>query len=142
MSLGIKKSSFRFLNMEYDDIILEIRPGAFSLPSEPRSVRQTIVFRDFSKLQCHEIIDANGEIESYYYNWNDSNGNLIMKFHAHFHPAGTPYEIARFDPFHTHKKEDQFDEHGNHRESNNAAKDLYTILYVIKQALYVRSTLR
>ncbi|WP_420916913.1 toxin-antitoxin system TumE family protein [Paenibacillus thiaminolyticus] len=54
-----------------------------------------MVFRDFSKLQCHEIIDVNGEIESYYYNWNDSNGNLIMKFHAHFHPSGTPYEIAR-----------------------------------------------
>lgn len=106
MSLGIPKSNFYFIEANFKDIIEEIREGVNGLSSDARLIRKTIVFRDMSKMLCIESLDpTRGYIELYWYDWYDSNKQQIMKFHAHYHPDGTPVEITKFDPYHLHVDE-------------------------------------
>ena len=125
MSLGIPKSNFNFIENNYSDIILEIRHGANGLQGDAGTIRKTIVFRDFSKMTCIEILDElRREIELYWYDWYEQNQQLIMKFHAHYHSDGTPKEITVYDPFHI-----QTD---TYRGSNENFRELNQILDFIR----------
>ena len=90
MTLGIRKTGFNRLALEFPDLILEIRnKDTESLPAATNKrtiVSKVIVLQeDFSKLHCTEIIDnATEEIEEYWYDWHRANGEVIMKFHGHF----------------------------------------------------------
>lgn len=112
------------IEQNFSDIIEEIRDGANGIRSDRRSNRKTIVFRDFSKLVCIEELDAAGCIEIYWYDWFESNQSLIMKFHAHYHPDGTPAEITLYDPFHIHVDEK--------RHPNEKFRELNSILEFIR----------
>ncbi|WP_336775357.1 toxin-antitoxin system TumE family protein [Paenibacillus sp. MMO-58] len=106
MSLGIPKSNFLFIETNFKDIIEEVREGVNGLSSQAGLIRKTIVFRDMSKMLCTEVLDPTRAcIELYWYDWYGSNKKEIMKFHAHYHPDGTPVEITKFDPYHMHVDE-------------------------------------
>ena len=125
MSLGIPKSNFNFIEANFSDIILEIRNGVNGLSSDARTIRKTIVFHDFSKMYCIEILnDRQSEIELYWYDWYGQDRQLIMKFHAHYHPDGTPKEITVHDPFHI-----QTD---SYRGPNETFRELNQILEFIR----------
>jgi hypothetical protein len=125
LSLGIPKSNFYFIEDNFSDIILEIRNGANGLQSDNGTIRKTIVFRDFSKMTCIEILDeSRHEIELYWYDWYEQNQQLIMKFHAHYHPDGTPKEITVFDPFHIQTN--------TYRGTNENFRELNQILEFIR----------
>ncbi|UHA75469.1 toxin-antitoxin system TumE family protein [Paenibacillus sp. 481] len=125
MSLGIPKSNFNFIEINFSDIILEIRNGANGLPSDARTIRKTIVFQDLSKMYCTEILEnTRREIELYWYDWYEHNQQLIMKFHAHYHPDGTPKEITIHDPFHIQTN--------SYRGPNNQFRELNQILEFVR----------
>lgn len=48
-----------------------------------------------------------------------------MKFHAHYHPDGTPISISKFDPFHIHDA-------NNERHHNTKFRELNDILEFIR----------
>lgn len=84
------------------------------------------VFHDFSKLICIEELDMDRcFIELYWYDWYDSNKQLIMKFHAHKHPEGTPSSVTKYDPFHIHSADDE-------RHHNEKFHELNDILEFIR----------
>jgi hypothetical protein len=126
LALEIPKSNFLLIEQNYSDIIEEVREGANGIRSDSRSKRKTIVFRDFSKLICIEELDASGFIEIYWYDWyNADNTQYIMKFHAHYHPDGTPAEISMYDPFHIHTTDEK-------RHPNEKFRELNSILEFIR----------
>ncbi|SEK40754.1 DUF6516 family protein [Paenibacillus sp. OK003] len=126
MSLEIRKSNFLFIESNFSDIISEVRDGANGIRSDSRSIRKTIVFHDFSKLICIEELDKGRNfIELYWYDWYETNQQLIMKFHAHYHPDGTPASIIQFDPFHIHSNDDK-------RHHNESFRELNDILEFIR----------
>jgi hypothetical protein len=47
-----------------------------------------------------------------------------MKFHAHYHPDGTPAKITQYDPFHIHV--------GYERHHNKKFRELNEILEFIR----------
>lgn len=61
MALEIPRSNFQFIAKNFSDIIQEIREGSNGINGGSKDVRKTIVFYDFSKLYCHESLDAGGE---------------------------------------------------------------------------------
>lgn len=126
MSLGIPKSNFAFLEESYKDVIQEIRNGSSGLPSTKDTIRKTIVFYDFTKLHCTEILADDGiHIKYYWYDWYKSdNSTVIMKFHAHYHKDGTPSSITVFDPYHIQTL--------TTREHNTYFRELYLILEFIR----------
>jgi hypothetical protein len=72
LSLEIRKSNFDFIEINFSDIILEIRSGIDGIPSEVRDIRKTIVFRAMSKMHCHEHLNGDKTfIELYWYDWYD-----------------------------------------------------------------------
>lgn len=126
MSLKIAKSNFKFIEKNFSDIISEIRENANGIRSDSRSIRKTILFHDFSKLICIEELDMDRcFIELYWYDWYDSNKQLIMKFHAHKHPEGTPSSVTKYDPFHIHSADDE-------RHHNEKFHELNDILEFIR----------
>ncbi|MFB5760041.1 toxin-antitoxin system TumE family protein [Paenibacillus medicaginis] len=126
MSLEIRKSNFYFIEENYSDIIQEVREGANGIPSDGKSVRKTILFRDFSKMYCVELLDtAKQYIELYWYDWYGENQELIMKFHAHYHPDGTPASITKYDPYHIHSS-------NRERHYNKKFRELNDILEFIR----------
>jgi hypothetical protein len=130
LSLGIPRSNFNFIEQNFADIIEEVRNGANGLESEPGIIRKTIIFRDFSKMHCIEMLRQN-EIELYWYDWYDDKKELIMKFHAHYHPEGTPAEIKMYDPYHFHAKDDRF-----HNESFRELNSILEFIRVRQLSLY------
>ncbi len=138
LPIKIPKSNFSFLERDFRDIILEIRDGSHGFPSEPGSVRKTIVFRSLSKMHCHEVSDGDGYLAIYYYDWYDSKGNIIYKFHMHYHPDEAPEEVKKFDPFHIHRKRDALDTEGKERVENVHYRELYQILLLIREAAYIK----
>ncbi|WP_435922558.1 toxin-antitoxin system TumE family protein [Paenibacillus sp. DYY-L-2] len=135
MALEIPKSNFRFIEQNFSDIILEIRDGVNGIRSGAKSIRKTIVFRDTSKLHCIEELDSNGSyIELYWYDWYDNNKNLIMKFHAHYHPDGTPAEITVFDPYHIHLSNESRIHNTSHRELDSILEFIRLRHYSIKNS--------
>jgi len=126
LALKIPKSNFRFIENDFSDIIMEIRDGAQGLPNSARTIRKTIVFTDLSKMYCVEEIDRNGVfIELYWYDWYDAQKEVVMKFHAHYHPDETPASITMYDPFHIHSTDER-------RLRNDKFQELYTILEFIR----------
>lgn len=126
MSLEIRKSNFFFIELNFKDIILEVRDGVDGVKSDKRHVWKTIVFRDMSKMHCHEFLDhAKQFIELYWYDWYDEKKQLIMKFHAHYHNDGTPAKITQFDPYHIHLDSDK-------RIHNEKFRELMMILEFIR----------
>lgn len=125
MSLEIPKSNFYFVEQNFADIIEEVRDGVGGLKSDSKSARKTIVFRDMSKMHCIEELDRMGYIELYWYDWYDSDKQIIMKFHAHYHQDGTPVRITKYDPFHIHN-------HADGRLVNEKFRELNDILEFIR----------
>ncbi|MDP4095640.1 DUF6516 family protein [Paenibacillus sp. P96] len=120
MSLEIRRSNFLFIEQNFSDIIQEVREGADGLHSDGRAVRKTIIFHDFSKMYCVEMLDKDKQyIELYWYDWYNENKQLIMKFHAHYHPDGTPASITKFDPYHLHSSTDTRHHNEKFRELND-----------------------
>jgi len=126
VSLEIPRSNFYFIESNFQDIIAEIREGVGGLVSDSRNTRKTIVFRDMSKMYCHEFLDRGKQyIELYWYDWYDNNKQLIMKFHAHYHEDGTPAKITQFDPYHIHVYSDT-------RMTNEKFRELILVLEFIR----------
>ncbi|WP_339306653.1 DUF6516 family protein [Paenibacillus sp. FSL L8-0435] len=76
----------------------------------------------YRRMYCVEEIDRNGGfIELYWYDWYDDQKELVMKFHAHYHPDETPANITMYDPFHIHTANER-------RLNNEKFQELYTIL--------------
>jgi len=125
LSLGIPRSNYFFIEQNFSDIILEIRNVVGVPYSDKRTIRKVILFHDLSKMYCTEIInDAGNDIELYWYDWYAHNQQLIIKFHAHYHPNGTPKEITVHDPFHIQTQ--------YHRTSNQHFRELVQILEFVR----------
>ncbi|MDA1674707.1 MULTISPECIES: toxin-antitoxin system TumE family protein [Bacillus cereus group] len=129
MSTGIPRSNFRLIEKEYEDVIEEIRNGAAGLPSNPPgAIRKTIVFKDLTKLSCQEII-SEGIIEFYQYDFYDSDGNIVMKFHSE------PHEDKKYqtdtEPFHMHVRKDAYDLKASVRLPNKHFKELVQVINLI-----------
>ncbi|MEJ8305685.1 hypothetical protein [Saccharibacillus sacchari] len=103
--LGINKTTFS--NLEYmHNAIFSVRyteTGKEHLNhTKGREINAKIIFHHYDGyLSCKEIFDGIHLIE-YYYDWYAGNGQILQKFHAHYHPADTPEEIKEFDPWHWH----------------------------------------
>lgn len=147
-TLGITRSNFnRLERLDFKDIIEECRnifgvevPGYHGTKVSVQA--KVIVFRpslQIPNLKCVEFIDnATNEIIEFFYDWGDSS-NMLMKFHGHYHPDGTPEEIKRYDPFHLHLKIDRNDTELKKREKDTQYKCLYNVLIFIKQYVYVHT---
>lgn len=62
---------------------------------------------------CEEQGKSNLVLETYYYNWHNDDGTLVIKFHNHYHPPATPNSISQFDPLHIQSPDSLTDFHGN-----------------------------
>jgi len=143
LGISIPKSNFNLIGTMYKDIIIEIRRGSNeNLPGYNTDVisivSKVIVFDDMSKLYCKEFVNADQELEAYWYDWSDSNGRMIMKFHAHFHPDETDPAIRKFDPFHLHKRAFATDDNCTKREVDTEYRELANVLIFIKDFKYAR----
>ncbi|MDF9840161.1 MULTISPECIES: hypothetical protein [unclassified Paenibacillus] len=103
--LGLNKTVFSNLEYLYKEI-LEVRysetPRGELDHKKGREINAKITFHYYDGyLKCREIFEGSQLIE-YYYDWYANNGVIIQKFHAHYHPGGTPDEITQFDPWHWH----------------------------------------
>lgn len=103
MSTGYSKTSWPRIERDYDDVITEIRN---SPNSEPGLVEKTIIFDDFNRLKCRERI-SDGVIEFFQYDFYDSSGNVIIKYHSE--PHSDPAYQTETEPFHMHIKKDKDD---------------------------------
>jgi Family of unknown function (DUF6516) len=148
MTLKIPRTGFHVLKLDFPDLLMEIRDkDQRSLPSRYMSKgfsvqAKVLVFHDLSKLHCIEKVDiATQEIEEYWYDWENTQGEVIMKFHGHYHEPGTPPEITQFDPFHIHKKLNPQDYKASHRELNHQYRTVRDVLCFIRNAMYAKSYL-
>lgn len=104
-SLVFEPTSWRVISRDYSHIIEEIQTPRESSNS---LVMRNILFRDMSKLKCKEFIDQEtGYISVFQYDYYDSTGNIIMKFHSE--PHNDPKYQTRTEPFHLHVKKDAAD---------------------------------
>lgn len=103
MSTGYKATSWARISRDYEDVIIEIRD---SIRSESGLVEKTIVFDNMTKLKCRECI-KNEEIEFFQYDYYDSNGNIVVKYHSEQHDDSKHQTVT--NPFHMHVREDDND---------------------------------
>ncbi|WP_162515390.1 hypothetical protein [Paenibacillus pinistramenti] len=92
-----------------------------------REVNAKITFHYYNgNLRCREIFEGTELIE-YYYDWYANNGAIIQKFHAHYHPGGTPEEITQFDPWHWHVPKSVDDVEG-HRIASRPGYSIHDVM--------------
>lgn len=128
--LGISKTTFSNLEYIYSEI-LEARASETNSSSldhkKGREVNAKITFHYYEGyLRCKEIFSGDQLIE-YYYDWYAGNGEILQKFHAHYHPVDTPEEIKQFDPWHWHVPKDLHDKDG-HRIQGPISYTLHDVL--------------
>ncbi|MFD0712945.1 hypothetical protein [Paenibacillus sp. GCM10027626] len=103
--LGISKTTFSNLEYIYGEI-LEARASETRKDEldhkKGREVNAKITFHHYDGyLRCKEIFEGTNLIE-YYYDWHAGNGEVLQKFHAHYHPGDAPDEVKKYDPWHWH----------------------------------------
>lgn len=122
MSTGIPKTSFSTVLKEFGNHILEIRNGANGRTDDPPgAVRKTIVFKDMTKLSCQEFI-KDGIIDAYQYDFYDSKGNVVIKFHSE--PHDEKHLQTKTEPFHLHVRSGPSDYKASIRKENPYSKEL------------------
>ncbi|WP_226036782.1 toxin-antitoxin system TumE family protein [Aquibacillus saliphilus] len=128
MSTGIPKTSFFFIEEEFEEIA-EIRNGCVGLKNAPPgAIRKTILFNDMSKLTCQEFIKEDF-IEFYHYDYYDGEGNIIMKFHSE--PHEEKKDQTDTEPFHMHVATDIHDLKASKRIKNKHLQELFKIMVFI-----------
>ncbi|WP_209369635.1 DUF6516 family protein [Priestia megaterium] len=148
-TLGIKRTNFKRLKLDFNMIIEDISMGAYKkspVYHGPNVIVQSEVIEFHSALRiphlyCVEYVDkVSGEIIEYFYDW-EGRGEVFMKFHAHYHPPGTPAEITKYDPFHLHRREHPDDKQAKLREKDITYQSLFNVLVHIKDMVYMNSHL-
>lgn len=141
--LNIPKTTFSNLEYIYADI-LEVRFAETKQEEldhkKGREINARITFHyDDCYLQCREIFDSNQQLIEYYYDWYAGNGEVLLKFHAHYHPVGTPEEITQFDPWHWHVPKNVGDKDGE-RQQSAAGYTIHNVLeeHVKRYILHLR----
>jgi len=104
--LNLPASSIEALHKMFAGIILDSR----NVDKNGRHtsylyLRHTFIFKDGSRLYIREQLTKDGFIETYYYDWEDENGNTILKFHSEPHPDDPRYQTDT-EPFHVHPPDD------------------------------------
>lgn len=123
MSTGIPKTNFTTLNREFEDYIIDLRNGAAGQPNDPpQAVRKTIIFDDHTRLSCQEFI-KDGVIDAYQYDFYDSNGNIVMKFHSE--PHDEKHLQTKTEPFHLHVRSGPSDLKASVRTENHHYRELF-----------------
>jgi hypothetical protein len=101
--LNVKKTVFSNLEYLYPDILstrFTETPREKLDHKKGREINARISFHHLDGyLQCKEIFEGDELIE-YYYDWYAGNGEILQKFHAHYHRDEAPEEVKQFDPWH------------------------------------------
>ncbi|MDO3409890.1 hypothetical protein QWJ34_08960 [Saccharibacillus sp. CPCC 101409] len=117
--LGIDKTTFSNLEYMYSEILeaRDLERNRLELDHKKgREVNAKITFHHYDGyLRCKEIFEGTNLIE-YYYDWYAGNGEILQKFHAHYHTSDTPEEIKKFDPWHWHVPQGLEDKDGHRIE--------------------------
>lgn len=138
MGTNLLPTNFKVIEREYAGEIIEIRDGASGLPNQAGSVRKTIIFSDLPKLYCQEYI-KDGQIDYYHYDYYNSSGLIIIKFHSEAHPCSPEHQTTT-EPFHLHVRKDSQDLAASLRLPipNNHYKELMHIIDLILTSRYLR----
>lgn len=115
-TLNIPKSTFATLENIYDEIFSihfrEVKKDDLD-HKKGREVNAKISFHDNDcYLYCKEIFDRDSMLVEYYYDWYAGNGQILQKFHAHYHPTEAPEDVKIFDPWHFHVPKSRGDKDG------------------------------
>ncbi|MEK3883910.1 hypothetical protein [Paenibacillus sp. PL2-23] len=133
-TLNIPKTTFLNLSYIYNEI-LEARTAEVNNREldhkKGREVNAKITFHYTDcYLRCKEIFEPSTYLlVEYYYDWYAGNGEILGKYHAHYHPNGTPAEITQYDPWHWHVPKDLTDKEGERQ----AGPIGYTIHDVLRE---------
>ncbi|WP_051505129.1 hypothetical protein [Paenibacillus durus] len=105
-----------------------------------REVNAKISFHhDDCYLRCREIFDSSSMLIEYYYDWHAGNGEVLQKFHAHYHPKEASDDVRQFDPWHFHVPQNIGDKDG-HRVTGIAGYTIHDVLtdQIIPHILRIR----
>jgi len=122
-------SNISHLEREFRSIIMDSSDGDGSgLLSSRSFTRWTFTFLDRSKLCITEHLRSSC-IEVYFYNWVDSSGATLAKFHSEPHDGDRQYQTIT-EPFHIHPPDDS-KVHNSTRYPNFYHQELPQILEAI-----------
>ncbi|MED1950401.1 DUF6516 family protein [Brevibacillus centrosporus] len=143
LTIPIPRTTFSNLQRMFPNLFLDVReiPGSEENPRGGREKNAVILFVDNSKLKCKETYDPDSPIKEryeYFYDWYNEDGILLKKFHAHYHPNGTPAEITKYDPWHVHIKLNFADQHGDNRRGVEPGRTIIDVLQEIEGYISIR----